>query len=77
MSRRRHPIKEIEAVIRAAEARGWRVRMASGHAWGRLLCPHGSREGCQISIWSTPRNAQDHAASIMRAVNRCPECHEG
>ena len=74
MTRPRHPNKEIEAVIREAEASGWRVVKAgkSAHAWGRLLCQEGSRQGCQISIWSTPRSPENHAKQIRRAVARCP-----
>lgn len=61
MARPRHPNKEIETAIKEAEARGWTVLMASGHAWGRLYCPLSSREGCIVSVWSTPRNAENHA----------------
>lgn len=77
MARPRHPNKEIEAAVQWAEARGWVVHMSTGHAWGRLYCPFSSRDGCRVSVWSTPRNAQNHAKGIRRAVSRCPECHEG
>jgi len=70
--RPRHPNKEIEAAVRYAEAAGWRYREAKGHAWGRLLCAHHSRDGCQISVWSTPRCGEHHADAIRRAVDRCP-----
>src|SRR5881227_3578283 len=39
MARPRHPNKEIEAAVRYAEARGWTLTPAKGHAWGRLRCP--------------------------------------
>ena len=79
MARSRHPNKEIEAAVAHAEALGWRVVPVSGHAWGRLYCAHHDRDGCMISVWSTPRNAEAHARDVMRAVNRCPhqETSEG
>jgi hypothetical protein len=42
---------------------------------GRLLCPRNDREGCQLSVWSTPKNPQNHANAIMRAVGRCAHSH--
>lgn len=73
MRRPRHPSKEIEAAICELEALGWRYRSAGGsaHCWGRLLCPRHDRTGCQISIWSTPRSPDNHAAAIRRAGRRC------
>lgn len=44
----------------------------SAHAWGRLLCPLEAREGCAMSIWSTPRDNDVHAEQIKRSVKRCP-----
>jgi hypothetical protein len=46
-----------------------------GH-WGRLFCPHADQDGCQIGVNGTPRNADDHAKQIMRAVARCPHGQE-
>lgn len=71
-NRRRHPDAEIENAIRYAESLGWTVKMASGHAWGRLFCPHATRAGCIVSVWSTPRSAGGHARHIRRAVDKCP-----
>ena len=76
MTRPRRPSKEIEAAVRVAEDLGWTVELSSGHAWGRLLCPFHSRDGCSISVWSTPRVPEDHARAIIRAVNRYGHCHE-
>ena len=73
MDRSRHPDKEVEAAIKYAEERGWRFRK-QGH-WGRLYCTHADRDGCQVGIYGTPRNAGNHARQIMRAIDRCP--HEG
>lgn len=74
MSRKKHPNKEIEAAIQYAEKQGWRYKQSgdSAHAWGRLLCPLQNREGCSLSIWSTPRNTFNHAQQIYRRVNSCP-----
>lgn len=76
MARSRHPDKEIEAAIAHAEALGWTVKMASGHAWGRLYCAHHDRDGCIVSVWSTPRSAGNHARAIVRAVERRPHREE-
>jgi hypothetical protein len=37
MGRPRHPVKELEAVLREAESRGWRV--TKGKLYFKLLCP--------------------------------------
>ena len=72
MARNRHPDKEIEDAVAYAEQSGWRVVAVKGHAWGRLYCALADREGCMISVWSTPRNAGNHARDIIRALGRCP-----
>ncbi|MFI5457811.1 MAG: hypothetical protein ACHRXM_20415 [Isosphaerales bacterium] len=72
MARRRHPHKDIEKAIQHAESRGWRVQVGGSHAWGFLLCPEQSRDGCRISVWSTPRNPTAHAGDIWRGVDHCP-----
>ncbi len=83
MARKRHPDKEIEGAVAHAEQLGWRVVAVSGHAWGRLYCAHYDRDGCMISVWSTPRSAGNHARDLIRAINRCPhdqgkeDDHEG
>jgi hypothetical protein len=71
-----HPDKTIEEAIRHAEGHGWSWIKASGHAWGILRCPWNDEacrcgEFCQVSIWSTPRNAEAHARQIRRAVDKC------
>ncbi len=74
MSRPRHPDKHIEQAVAYAESLGWRVEISGGHAWGRLFCPFADRYGCIISVWSTPRVAQNHARHIRREVDACPHC---
>jgi len=76
--RSRHPSKEIEAALQYAERRGWRVEAGSAHAWGRMYCPRNRKECrcgefCITSIWSTPRNAGNHARQIRRVVDGCVE----
>lgn len=75
MARPRHPNKEIEAAVRYAESMGWKLYLSPGHAWGHLLCPLNTRKGCRVPVWSTPRSPENHAKGIMRAIDRCPECH--
>jgi hypothetical protein len=73
LKRPRHPKKEVEDAIQYAESKGWTLRKM-GH-WGRLFCVHADRDGCQIGVNGTPRDADTHARQIKRAVDRCP--HEG
>lgn len=70
--RSRHPNKEIEEAVSYAEQRGWTLVPAKGHAWGRLYCKHHDRDGCMISVWSTPKNAGNHARALIRTIDRCP-----
>lgn len=76
--RRTHPKKEIEAALVWAEQHGWQVRATkgNGHAWGRMYCPYNEAacrcgEFCITSIWSTPRNAGNHAWVLKRVVDNC------
>lgn len=71
-SRPRHGNKEIEKAVAYAEALGWRVEISNGHAWGRLFCPRATREGCKISVWSTPRVPENHARHLRKVVDACP-----
>jgi len=72
MSRPRHPDKHIEHSVQYAESLGWEVRMSKAHAWAHIRCPLGSRGGCIVSVWSTPRNAENHARQIRRDIDNCP-----
>ena len=70
--RSRHPNKHIEAAIKEAVSRGWRVEMSRGHNWGFLLCPqYGQGGGCEIPIYSTPKFPEDLAKDIRKRVGRC------
>ncbi|HXV62901.1 MAG TPA: hypothetical protein VEK15_19540 [Vicinamibacteria bacterium] len=68
MARPTHPRRVIEEAVQYADSRGWRFVEAGGssHAWGRLYCPEESREGCMLSVWSTPRVPENHARQIRR-----------
>lgn len=72
-SRPTHPNKEIEAAIKYAESKGWRYKAPgkSAHAWGRLLCSLADRDGCQMSVWSTPKNPENYAKQIRREADKC------
>lgn len=75
-TRKRHPNKEIEAAIQHAEANGWDVQMAPGHAFAVMRCPQNDAECrcgefCQTSIWSTPKNPEGLARKLRRIVNKC------
>ncbi|MCY3860608.1 MAG: hypothetical protein OXG34_06285 [bacterium] len=72
MARSRHPNKEVEAVLVEAEKAGWTVvDTSSGHRWGVMRCVEASRSGCQVSIWSTPKNPGNFARHLRREVGRC------
>lgn len=75
---RKHPKKEVQAAVEYAKSKGWRIEPSgtSGHAWGRMYCPYNDHdcrcgEFCISSIWSTPRNAKNHARQIRRVVDHC------
>ncbi len=72
MSRPRHPDKDIEAAVQYAEELGWIFEKSHGHAWGRLKCPHSTREGCHLSVWSTPKVPEHHARHIRQTIDICP-----
>ena len=78
MSRSRHPNPHIEKALVYAESKGWRVQAGGprGHAWGKMFCPHNDPECrcgefCITSIWSTPRNPENHARQIRRVIDGC------
>jgi hypothetical protein len=74
IARNKHPSKTIELALQYAELKGWHYKKSgnSSHAWGRMLCPHMNRDGCKMSIWSTPSNEEAHARQIRQHIDRCP-----
>lgn len=76
MARPSHPKKEIEEAIKYAEAEGWRVEVGGSHAWGKIYCPYNDHECrcgefCITSVWSTPKNPDNHARALRRVVDNC------
>ncbi|OLP59642.1 hypothetical protein BJF93_11235 [Xaviernesmea oryzae] len=81
MARSRHTSKEIESVLKELEARGWEVIEGKGHAWGILRCPMNSKncrcgEFCQMSVWSTPKNPEQHAKRLRQKALACTKLDE-
>jgi hypothetical protein len=72
MARRpRHKNKHVEAALKYAETRGWKVEYrGSGHVWSRMTCPHGHSEH-QMTIYSTPAIPEHHASRIRAFADRC------
>jgi len=79
VKRNKHPNKDIERAIQYALISGWRYKAIGGsaHAWGRLLCPLQTREGCSLSVWSTPKDTVRHARQIRRRVDSCGHGNTG
>jgi hypothetical protein len=76
MARNKHPKKEVEAALQYAEANKWVIEVGGSHAWGKMYCPYNDKtcrcgEFCISSIWSTPKNAGNHAKQILRVVDNC------
>lgn len=67
-----YPNKHIKEAIAYALANGWHYVESgnSAHAFCRLKCNAGHSEH-QMSIWSTPKNPENHAKQIIRKVKQC------
>ena len=50
MTRPRHRVKELEAVLKEAEAKGWRVEL--GKKYWKMYCPNGCK--CKKTVKCTP-----------------------
>jgi hypothetical protein len=63
----KHSNKHIREALKYAEQRGWTIRKSSGraHSWVVIYCSHGHRE-CWMSIYSTPKNPEKHAATFEK-----------
>lgn len=74
MTRRpRHPNKEIEAAVAEIVESGWvwAALGKSAHGWGKLMCPLHDKGGCIIFVYSTPKNAANHAHQIRKKAQKC------
>ncbi|EBR9859401.1 hypothetical protein ISO73_09815 [Morganella morganii subsp. morganii] len=72
---KKHPDKHIQSAIEYALLQGW-VWIAPGnssHAFCRLRCgsPYDEHRQHKMSVWSTPRNTENHAKQIRRKVDAC------
>ena len=47
---------------------------AHGHSWGYVRC---TRCGQRISVWSTPKSADNHGKQIRRFIQRHSHTEEG
>jgi len=69
---KKHPNKHIQAAIEYAVAHEWVFTPSKkGHAFGRLKCGTPTHKEHVMSVWSTPRNSENHAKQIYRMVDRC------
>lgn len=68
-----HPNKHIHAAIEYAISKGWHFvgGGSSSHCFGRIRCGIPAHQEHMMSIWSTPRNPENHAAQIVRRVEPC------
>jgi hypothetical protein len=70
--RTRHSKKQVEAVLKRAEAAGFRVETGRAH-WGIIYCPGDVDGHCPpFSVNGTPTNPDNEARRIDRFVARCP-----
>ena len=82
MTRKKHSKQDVENALQYAEEKGWHIVVGGSHAWGKMYCPHNDNdcrcgEFCITSIWSTPRNASNHAKQIRRVVDKCSGGYSG
>ena len=67
-----HQNKEINQAIEEAVSNGWEwFPSPKGHCKGRLKCKLGHTEH-MFSVWSTPKNMENHAKDIRRKTSKCP-----
>lgn len=79
MPRKKHKIKEIEDVLQYAQTNGWIIEVhnrSKSHAWGVMKCLQNNTSCwngiyCTTSIWSTPKNPQNHAKQLKKIVDKC------
>jgi hypothetical protein len=74
--RAKHPKREVDAAVKQLFEAKWTFRKGGGHAWGVFQCPEDSREGCQISVWSTPKSPENHGKQIKKALEKCPHARK-
>lgn len=65
MPRPRHPRKELEAILRQAEEKGWRVEKGKGYYKMKCPCPLKHLKSCRL----TPSNA-NYARRLLEELGR-------
>lgn len=70
----RHPKNPINAVIGELPQGIEMVPVHKGHRWGMLECV---ACGATEAIWSTPRDADNHARRLIKFVARHSHDEEG
>ena len=68
-----HQNKHIREALKYAEKQGWTIRKSGprAHAWGVIFCSFGHPD-CWMSVYSTPKNPENHARKIRKIVDGCP-----
>jgi len=80
-----HPNKVVRDALQYASDNDWRIVQGGSHAWGQMYCPYNDKtcrcgEFCRASIWSTPKNPENHAKQFgVLSITACckkhkPEC---
>ena len=66
-----HSKKEVRHALNDAVAAGFLVKESGGHghSWGYINCQYAECMG-RMSVWSTPRDQDDHAEQIRRFIRR-------
>lgn len=69
----KHKDKHIQAAIDYAISQGWRLVKGGGssHCYAQIRCGNSEHGTHMMSIWSTPKNCENHAKQIRRKVNQC------
>lgn len=63
-----HSKKQVREALDDAHAADFGIwQTPAGHRWGYLECGKCAQ---QLSVWSTPKNADNHAKQIRRFVQR-------
>ncbi len=62
-----HSKKQVRDALDEADAADFGIRTSAGHRWGCVEC---GKCGQTFSVWSTPRNADDHAKQIRRFIKK-------
>jgi hypothetical protein len=70
-----HSKKQVRDALDGAHEAGFTVRETSaGHRWGYVEC---GKCGQRLSVWSTPKNADNHARQTRRFLQRHGHEDEG